>query len=515
MILTVGLISMKVLNSLVILTKAERDHVVFYNQALNNLQRYIHRGDEKYLKIFKDKMKTASYMSGVFATVIESLKTESIDEFTKQTIALIPTLTYSEARSIVTMVALLGSHEKVVKLTDLAKNANVLENQTLDLVEKFYKSDDSLKKESLLKEIYILHEKMDKAANIFSIEVSKLSKWGAGLASKILIGFIGLSILISMTAFTIIMRFTTRSITDPLKSAADFAQMIAEGDLSRRISMDSNDEISLLVGSMNQICEKMGESLKHVTLAAEQLAEGVTEQAGSISETSSSIEEMSSMIRLTADNADQAKILMEETNKIAENGNEQIENMMEAINEISISSLESSEIINTINEIAFQTNLLALNAAVEAARAGEAGAGFSVVAEEVRRLAKRSADAVQNTNKLIENIIASVNKGNALSIATREIFKQNVEISGKVNKLIKVIAISSQEQANGIEEMNKGIAELDKVVQKNAHNAEKLASTMTSFKSKDTPASLLPQKEEVKKIRSKTREIGPDKILPS
>jgi methyl-accepting chemotaxis protein len=151
--------------------------------------------------------------------------------------------------------------------------------------------------------------------------------------------------------------------------------------------------------------------------------------------------------------------------------------MAEAVNEISKSSEETGEIIKTIDDIAFQTNLLALNAAVEAARAGEAGAGFAVVADEVRNLALRAAEAARNTSDLIENTIKTIKNGSALTKMTQEAFKENLEISGKVAELVGEIAASSREQSEGIEQVNKAVAQMDSVVQHNAANAEESAGT--------------------------------------
>jgi methyl-accepting chemotaxis protein len=150
--------------------------------------------------------------------------------------------------------------------------------------------------------------------------------------------------------------------------------------------------------------------------------------------------------------------------------------MANAIGEITKSSEETGKIIKTIDEIAFQTNLLALNAAVEAARAGEAGAGFAVVADEVRNLAMRAAEAAKNTSDLIENTIKAVKDGNELTTATQEAFQENVEIAAKVGALVEEIAAASTEQAQGIDQVNKAVAEMDKIVQQNAANAEESAS---------------------------------------
>jgi methyl-accepting chemotaxis protein len=168
--------------------------------------------------------------------------------------------------------------------------------------------------------------------------------------------------------------------------------------------------------------------------------------------------------------------MMGEAQQVVESVNQHMGQMAGAIGEITKSSEETGKIIKTIDEIAFQTNLLALNAAVEAARAGEAGAGFAVVADEVRNLAMRASEAAKNTSNLIENTIKAVKRGNELTLSTQEAFKRNVEISGKIGKLIDEIAAASQEQAQGVGQINKAVAEMDKVVQKNAASAEESAS---------------------------------------
>ncbi|MFO7569924.1 MAG: methyl-accepting chemotaxis protein, partial [Smithellaceae bacterium] len=206
------------------------------------------------------------------------------------------------------------------------------------------------------------------------------------------------------------------------------------------------------------------------------LAEGASEQASALEETSSSLEEMSSMTRQNADNATQAKSLMAEVRQIVDKVDGQMNNMVEAIQNVTRSSEETGKIIKTIDEIAFQTNLLALNAAVEAARAGEAGAGFAVVADEVRNLAMRAAEAAKNTSSLIENTIVTVRNSRDLTSQTQDAFKENMEISNKIGQLVDEIAAASQEQAQGIGQIGKAVAEMDKVVQQTAANAEESAS---------------------------------------
>ena len=221
---------------------------------------------------------------------------------------------------------------------------------------------------------------------------------------------------------------------------------------------------------------ELSSASEQVSSASQTLASGSSQQAASVEETSSSLEEMASMTKQNADHATQAKNLMNDASIIVEKVNRHITELADATDEIAKSSQETEKIIKTIDEIAFQTNLLALNAAVEAARAGEAGAGFAVVADEVRNLAMRAAEAAKNTSGLIENTIKNVKEGNTLTLTTQEAFKENMEVAAKVSDLIEEIAAASNDQAQGIDQINNAVAEMDKVVQENSANAEESAS---------------------------------------
>ncbi len=228
---------------------------------------------------------------------------------------------------------------------------------------------------------------------------------------------------------------------------------------------------------INDASDQVAAASLQVSSASQNLADGTSRQAAALEQSSASLDEMSSMTQQNAENAAQAKALMSDTRKIVDQVAAQMDNMSKAIGEINRSSEETGKIIKTIDEIAFQTNLLALNAAVEAARAGEAGAGFAVVAEEVRNLAMRAADAAKNTSLLIESTINTVKNGSDITKSTQIAFNDNIDIARKVGNLIEEIAAASQEQAQGIAQVAKAVTEMDKVTQQAAATAEETASS--------------------------------------
>jgi methyl-accepting chemotaxis protein len=234
--------------------------------------------------------------------------------------------------------------------------------------------------------------------------------------------------------------------------------------------------INRIVENLNAGAEQVSSASSQISSASQTLSEGASKQAAAIEESSSSLEEMSSITKQNVDHAAQADRFMKESNEVVFKANQSMGELRSAMEEISKTSEETSKIVKTIDEIAFQTNLLALNAAVEAARAGEAGAGFAVVAEEVRNLAMRAAEAARNTSHLIEGTVKKIREGSTLVGRTNEAFSEVDKGVHKVSGLVSEIAAASKEQAQGIEQVGKAVNGLDSIAQQNAANAEESAS---------------------------------------
>ncbi|OGR01406.1 MAG: hypothetical protein A2511_00540 [Deltaproteobacteria bacterium RIFOXYD12_FULL_50_9] len=242
--------------------------------------------------------------------------------------------------------------------------------------------------------------------------------------------------------------------------------------ISRSITGPINSVVSgLTVGS-----DQVAASSENVASASHALADGAARQAAGLEETSSSLEEMASMTRQNAENALHANQLVVQGSELMEKARGLMTAMVQAIDEVSRASEDTGKIVHTIDAIAFQTNLLALNASVEAARAGDAGAGFAVVANEVRNLALRAAEAAKNTSHLIDGTIIKVKESAELVQQTEGSYQNVAEVLDKIVKLVGEISTASQEQAQGLDQINRAMTEMDKVVQQNATGAEMSAS---------------------------------------
>ena len=225
-----------------------------------------------------------------------------------------------------------------------------------------------------------------------------------------------------------------------------------------------------------QSAEQVDSGSNQVSAGAQANAQGATEQAGSVEELAATIEEISDKINKNAADSQEASHSIAKVGNQAEVSNDRMKDMLNAMQEISDTSSQISEIIKTIEDIAFQTNILALNAAVEAARAGEAGKGFAVVADEVRNLASKSAVASQNTADLIQRSIHAVENGSHIADETAEalsdVVRQIESIVGTVDRISSV----SDEQAQAIAQVTTGIEQISNVVQTNSATAEESAA---------------------------------------
>jgi len=229
--------------------------------------------------------------------------------------------------------------------------------------------------------------------------------------------------------------------------------------------------------------DQVNETSDQLTGASQSLAERANQQAAALEETSTSLGELAVMIERNTNDAQSANGFAVEARRAAESGTACMDQMNHAMGEIQIGSSNIAKIVKTIDEIAFQTNLLALNAAVEAARAGEAGMGFAVVAEEVRSLAQRSAQAAKETAQRIEDSIERSRKGAAVSGQVALSFQKIVEKVRKVDELVSGIAVASKEQKEGIHQVNAAVKQMDSVTQANAANAEESASAAVELNS--------------------------------
>jgi len=336
--------------------------------------------------------------------------------------------------------------------------------------------------------LHALHQlQVDVARHEYDGEIANfgvISAWSiASIVGGILVG----------AAFGLLL---VRNIARSLQQAIAVTEAVAQGDLSRRIEVQGQDEVAQLLAALSsmqqsliQVVARVRAGAEGVSTASSEIATGNSDlsartesQASALEETAASMEELGSAVQHNADNARQANQLALSASQVAHNGGQVVAQVVHTMKDIHQSSQKIADIIGVIDSIAFQTNILALNAAVEAARAGEQGRGFAVVAGEVRALAGRSAEAAKEIKTLISASVERVDQGSQLVDQAGQTMGEVVAAIGRVSDIVGEISAATGEQSAGVAQVGEAVTQMDQATQQNAALVEQMAAAATGLK---------------------------------
>lgn len=301
---------------------------------------------------------------------------------------------------------------------------------------------------------------------------------------------VGIIVVVMAIAMLLAVRYWLRhTLVRRMEMTVELLKRVAAGDLSKAVAVGNNNEIGKMLQELEQMRTSLTstilgirESVLHIHTNAQEIAHGnndlssrTEEQAAALQETAASMEQIKTTVRQNADNAHAARQLAESASNNAQHGGEAMQSLEQIMAQITESSRQIADINGVIDSIANQTNILALNAAVEAARAGEQGRGFAVVAEEVRNLAKRSADAAKEINQLINTCVSNMDTGSRQVNQASVVMQDIVTSVAQVRQIMGEITSASDEQSAGINQISQAVNEMDLVTQQNAAMVEEAA----------------------------------------
>jgi methyl-accepting chemotaxis protein I, serine sensor receptor len=306
---------------------------------------------------------------------------------------------------------------------------------------------------------------------------------------------VGVGMVLALVLSWLARMVLVHAIVDPVDATIGQFERIAEGDLTGRIEVVSDNEMGKLAAALRKMQDSLISTVNTVRQGTESIDTGVSEiaagntdlsqrteeQAASLEETAASIEQLTSTVKQTAENAKQASSLAQGASSLAAQGGELTQQVVGTMNHMVDDSRRIADIVGVIEGIAFQTNILALNAAVEAARAGEQGRGFAVVASEVRSLAQRSAGAAKEIKTMIDDSNARVQTGAQLVERSGTTMTEIVDSIARVSAIMGEIAAAATEQSTGIDQVNLAVAQMDEVTQQNAALVEQAAAAAGSL----------------------------------